>query len=195
MSAESSSPSSTGGPHPAPEVPELEVAVLIQDARWRDDLPSAERCARTAVEAAWRDLPSAARPGAPAGAEVSVVLTDDATVRVLNRDYRDRDTPTNVLSFANLEDLNAPELPDDVPVLLGDIVLARETVLGEAAQQGKVPDHHLSHLCVHGLLHLLGYDHLADTDAAAMEDLERRILDRLGIADPYAIDDRAGGAA
>jgi probable rRNA maturation factor len=192
MNAESSS---TSGPQPGPAPRGLEVAVLIQDDRWQQELPAAERCARRAAETAWAGLPDPVRPDAPAGAEVSVVLADDATVHALNRDYRGHDKPTNVLSFANLEDAEAPEAPAGEPVLLGDVVLARETVLGEAAEQGKRAEHHLSHLCVHGLLHLLGYDHLAEADAAAMEDLERRILDRLGIADPYAISDRAGGAA
>jgi probable rRNA maturation factor len=164
------------------------VAVLLQADGWLDALADAdaEACARTATATAWTHLPDGARPYAPDGAEVSVVLSDDATVQALNRDYRGHDRPTNVLSFANLEDVHAPRRPEGEPVLLGDVVLARETLLAEARDQGKVPADHLAHLCVHGVLHLLGYDHLADDEAAAMEDLERRVLAALEIGDPYA---------
>lgn len=183
-------------PRPAtapPEADGLEVAALIQDESWTAALASADDTARRACQAAWAELPVTARPHAGGGAEasvveVSVVLADDATVQALNRDYRGRDTSTNVLSFANLDDAGAPGTPDGEPVLLGDIVLARETVLAEARAQAKTPGDHLSHLCVHGLLHLLGYDHLADAEAETMEALERRVLARLGIADPYAQD-------
>ena len=173
----------------------LDAAVLIQDARWTHALPAAEDRAARAVRAAWAALPEGARPSAPAGAEVSVVLACDAAVRDLNRDYRGQDKPTNVLSFANLEGVQAPDLPVGEPVLLGDLVLARETVLSEAEAQGKAPGDHLSHLCVHGLLHLLGYDHMADAEAETMEALERRVLAGLGIADPYAPAAHAGEAA
>jgi probable rRNA maturation factor len=165
----------------------LDAAVLIQDGRWTDALPTVDEVARRAALGAWAALPPGARAHAPAGAEVSVVLADDARVQELNRIYRGQDKPTNVLSFANLEDVHAPDLPDGEPVLLGDVVLARETVLAEARAQGKTPGDHLSHLCVHGLLHLLGYDHMADAEAETMEALERRVLAGLGIADPYAL--------
>ncbi|WP_242480600.1 rRNA maturation RNase YbeY [Rhodovibrio sodomensis] len=168
----------------------MDVAVLVQDDAWTADLPAAEELARRAVRAAWAALPATARPDAPPDvpcrAEVCVVLADDATVRDLNRAYRGQDKPTNVLSFANLDDPEAPDAPGGAPVLLGDLVLARATVLAEARAQAKAPGDHLCHLCVHGLLHLLGYDHMADAEAAAMEALERRVLAGLGIADPYA---------
>ena len=188
--ADTQSESRPGGPpRPAaapPDADRLEVAALIQDDAWTAELPTADDTAERACTAAWADLPASARPHAPAGAEVSVVLADDATVQALNREYRGHDTPTNVLSFANLEDARAPGPLDGEPLLLGDIVLARETVLAEARAQTKAPGDHLSHLCVHGLLHLLGYDHMAEAEAETMEALERRTLARLGIADPYA---------
>lgn len=115
--------------------------------------------------------------------EATVVLSSDAVVRDLNRTYRQQDKPTNVLSFP------APELPADVPSdrkMLGDIVLAAETVAQEAQALAISPVHHLQHLVVHGLLHLLGYDHLTDAQAAEMETLESRLLARIGVADPYA---------
>jgi probable rRNA maturation factor len=188
--AETNTDSSTGGPPRQPDAVAgdggLDVAVLIQDEAWTTDLPAADALAERATRAAWDGLPGRARPAAPAGAEASVVLADDATVQALNRDYRGQDKPTNVLSFANLEDARAPDLPDGEPVLLGDVVLARETVLAEAQAQAKTAGDHLSHLCVHGLLHLMGYDHMAEAEAETMEALERRVLAGLGIADPYA---------
>ena len=122
--------------------------------------------------------------------EVSVVFTDDAEQRGLNRDYRHKDSATNVLSFPNMDDEPGPG-PADLPRLLGDVVLARETVAREAAEQGKTLADHTAHLLVHGVLHLAGFDHQDDEEAAEMEALERRVLGELGIADPYA-PERAG---
>jgi probable rRNA maturation factor len=119
------------------------------------------------------------------------VLGDDVMVRDLNRQFRDRDEATNVLSFATLDDDSAPT-PDDGPVLLGDVIVAYETTAAEAAADGKTIAAHLSHLVVHGVLHLLGQDHIEDGEAEEMEALERRILAELGIPDPYAIEERAG---
>ena len=120
--------------------------------------------------------------------EICVRLSDDDAVRILNRDYRDKDKPTNVLSFAALEsadDASAFMMAPDMPLLLGDIVIARETCAREAIEQNKSLKNHLVHLAVHGTLHLVGYDHMVDDDAEEMEDLERQILARLGIDDPY----------
>lgn len=121
--------------------------------------------------------------------EIGVRLSDDATVRILNRDYRDKDKPTNVLSFAALEsaeDASAFMMAPDMPLLLGDIIIARETCAREAIEQNKPLKNHLVHLAVHGTLHLVGYDHMVDDEAEEMEDLERKILGTLGIDDPYA---------
>lgn len=171
---------------------DLDIDITIQGGSWSDRLSDSENLVRHAVEAAWTQLPDGRRPDR--SAELSIVLSDDATVRVLNRDYRGQDKPTNVLSFANLDDETAPDSPD-ASLLLGDVVLALETVLREAESQGKAAEAHLSHLVVHGLLHLLGYDHENNADAEEMEALERRILAGLGIADPYAEPATAGGAA
>jgi probable rRNA maturation factor len=120
-----------------------------------------------------------------------VVLADDALVRSLNREYRGNDAPTNVLSFAFQHSAKfAPSF--DIgrgaaePRHLGDVVLAAETVGREARAQGTPPAHHLQHLVVHGLLHLLGFDHDTDARAEVMERLEAQILATLGVPDPYA---------
>ena len=116
-------------------------------------------------------------------------LSDDAEVQTLNRDYRGKDKPTNVLSFPMVQPdlLGAVANTDDGEVLLGDIVLAWETVAREAAEKSLAPADHARHLIVHGTLHLLGYDHeQGDAGAAAMEDIERAACARLGLADPYA---------
>jgi probable rRNA maturation factor len=113
-------------------------------------------------------------------AEVSLVFTDDAHVRRLNRAYRGKDSATNVLSFP------APANNSAFGPPLGDIALAAETVRREASAEGVTLGEHISHLLVHGFLHLVGYDHENEAEAAVMEGLETAILARLGIADPYA---------
>ncbi|WP_413991912.1 rRNA maturation RNase YbeY [Labrys okinawensis] len=115
------------------------------------------------------------------GAELSVVLTDDASIRTINAQWRQMDKPTNVLSFPQAEGTAIARAP-----MLGDIILAHETIAREAEEAGKSFEDHLSHLTVHGLLHLFGYDHLTDAEAEAMEALEVRILASLGIDNPYA---------
>jgi probable rRNA maturation factor len=112
--------------------------------------------------------------------EVTVLLTDDAEVKVLNADFRGKDKPTNVLSFP---------APAFARPHLGDVALAHETCAREAAEQGKALAAHLSHLVAHGVLHLVGWDHQTEAEAEAMEGLERTILAGLGIPDPYAAPD------
>jgi probable rRNA maturation factor len=130
----------------------------------------------------------AAFPPGDAPAELSIVLADDPMVQTLNREYRGKDKPTNVLSFAFADDDGEPVGDPEAPVLLGDIVLSFDTLTREADEQGKPFAHHLSHLVVHGVLHLLGYDHIDDAEADEMEALETAILARLSIPDPYAGD-------
>ncbi len=115
--------------------------------------------------------------------ELSIVLADDREQRRLNRDWRGSDKSTNVLAFAAWA--AGASAPDDAPLLLGDVVLAFETVQREAQVQNKPVADHCAHLVVHGVLHLLGYDHGTEMDAAAMETLETAILAELGVADPY----------
>ena len=155
----------------------LTVDITIAAAEWQRLLPDAETVARLAAEAAWRSLKPSSR-----AAELSILLADDATVRRLNMRHRSLDRPTNVLSFP-LGMTAAPA--GDLPMMLGDVVLAGGVVAREAETQGKAVGAHLSHLVVHGVLHLLGYDHETDPEAEAMEALEVKTLAGLGIPNPY----------
>jgi probable rRNA maturation factor len=122
--------------------------------------------------------------------EVAVRFTSDAEVQVLNRQYRDKDKPTNVLSFPMIQpDLMeaVTENSDDGEVLLGDIVLAHGICAAEAVERQVSIEDHATHLIVHGVLHLLGYDHMDDAEAEAMEEMERAALASLGLHDPYLI--------
>jgi len=146
-----------------------------------------DRAAR-AAQAAGEVAPELAHPRLSA----SLLLTSDAQVHELNREWRGRDKPTNVLSFPMLGRAELLALaPDGPPVLLGDIALAYETCAREAAAKGIPLDHHAAHLIIHGLLHLAGHDHeISPDDAEAMEALEIKALAICGIADPYGDRDR-----
>src|ERR1700757_4295506 len=122
-------------------------------------------------------------------AELAVMLTDDSGIRTLNSNWRGIDKPTNVLSFPALQGEGARK-PGDAPPMLGDIAIAYETTKREAEEEAKLFEHHLSHLAIHGFLHLIGYDHENDADAEEMESLETEILEQLGIPDPYADQER-----
>jgi probable rRNA maturation factor len=141
------------------------IDVEVEADAWTVALPETEAVARRAAEAAL------SREG-----EVVVLLTDDAAIQQLNRDHRGQDKPTNVLSF--------PAAPSAAPHL-GDVALAYETCAREAAEQGKGLEQHLQHLVAHGVLHLLGWDHMTEAEAQAMEDRERAVLAGLGAPDPY----------
>ena len=143
------------------------IDIEIEDAAWTTALPEAEAVALRAARAALGED----------GGGVAILLTDDATVADLNLRFRDKPGPTNVLSFP------APENPEEH---LGDIALAYGVCAREAEEQDKPFAHHLQHLVAHGVLHLLGYDHLQDEEAEEMEARERRILAGLGVPDPYS---------
>jgi probable rRNA maturation factor len=178
----------------------LSLAVSRLSPAWRAALPGAAALARRAARAALAG--AAARDGraVPGPAELSLVLADDRMLHHLNRQYRGVDRPTNVLSFPGGVD-PGPAVPPagaaerGMPIMLGDVVLAVETVAAEAAAQGKTMADHFTHLVVHGVLHLLGYDHMTAAEARVMESLEVTVLGGLGVDDPYGRPSgRSGGA-
>lgn len=149
------------------------IEVEVEDGAWTMALPQAAEVSERAGEAVLDEI--APSDGAEPG--VAVLLTSDEAVAELNQRFRGKAGPTNVLSFP------ASANPENH---LGDIALAYGVCAREAAEQGKTLEQHLSHLVVHGVLHLLGYDHETDGEAEAMEALERSILESLGVPDPYA---------
>ncbi len=170
----------------------LVVETTVAAEAW-DDGTDWDALARTAVEAALALTPHADLVEAAFDVEVAVRLTDDAEVKTLNAQYRGKDKPTNVLSFPMVQPdlLEALSNGDDGEALLGDIVLAAETVAREAGEKGLTVEAHSTHLIVHGTLHLLGYDHGTDSDAEHMEAIERDALAKLGLPDPYGLDHEA----
>lgn len=149
------------------------IDIEVEDEAWADAVPQAAALCRTAAQAVLAHLPGEA--GGPES--VAILLTDDDEVADLNEEFRGKEGPTNVLSFP------AAENPEGH---LGDIALAYGVCAREAAEQGKPLAHHLQHLVAHGVLHLLGYDHIIEAEAEEMESLERAILAGLGVPDPYA---------
>jgi probable rRNA maturation factor len=157
--------------------PHLDIEIVRQSDAW-DRAKIGDDVLSQAAMAAF----VGAAPRMENGREVALLLTGDAEMQALNRQWRGKDTPTNVLSFPSGEEQGH----------LGDVVLAYETVEGEAKQQNIAIADHAAHLVVHGMLHLLGYDHEQEDDALKMETLETEILTTLGIADPYGNGDSAG---
>lgn len=163
----------------------LEVDVIIHNSRWHDVLPGGEALAKAVVEMVL------SRPefshGKEALMEVSVVMADDTFIQELNAVYRKKDKPTNVLSFPSMELIPGGPWPveEGEVFLLGDVILALETIQREAIEQHKIFKNHFCHLLIHGILHLLGYDHIKKADATVMETLEVAILQSIGITNPY----------
>lgn len=156
--------------------PAIAVDVIVEAGKW-----PGRRSLKALAEKAIGAAADAVAPRLSAPAELAVVFTDDRHIRALNRTYRQKDAATNVLSFPA-----PPPKAGGYGPLLGDIVLASETVQGEAGARGLTLADHATHLIVHGFLHLFGYDHGDEHEAVAMEALETAILNKLGIADPYA---------
>lgn len=150
------------------------IEVEVEDQAWLAALPTAEAVVVQAATAALHAVSAGAD-----GVEISVLLTDDESVRALNSQFRHKDSPTNVLSFP---------APETARPHLGDVALAHGVCVREAEAQGKPLAAHLAHLTAHGVLHLLGYDHDAEAEAEEMEGLERVIMAGLGLPDPYEND-------
>ena len=166
-------------PPPEKTSPEIHLDVRAQSRRWHElgKLPGLRALLNEALDAGIAVAPRKPMPGA----ELSLLLTDDKRIRFVNRDWRGFDKATNVLSFPAAPPERIAQSP-----LLGDIVIAYETVLREAEAESKSVTDHLRHLAIHGLLHLLGEDHETEAEARRMEALEVAALARLGVADPYA---------
>jgi probable rRNA maturation factor len=162
-----------------PSLPIIDVSV--QDPAWESmhDIESVV-CLITQTTLSAAILPKEA---IERDLEVSIVLANDDLVRVLNREYREKDKPTNVLTFAALD--GDEPVPEEGVLNLGDVILSFQTIERECQEQGKFPLDHIKHLTVHGVLHLLGYDHQTDDEATDMETLEIRILERMGVQNPY----------
>jgi len=156
---------------------DISIDIAVEAGDWAEVVADYEALCHRALIAA---IEAAVKLDGPV--EVSVLLSDDAAIQVLNRDWRGKDKPTNVLSFP-ASDNDGPVT--GAPELLGDIAVAFETTAREAVEQDKSLADHFSHLLVHGMLHLLGFDHETDADADEMEPLEIEILAGLGIASPY----------
>ena len=153
------------------------IDVTIADGVEADEIKLHNQV-RQAIEATLRQVELTF----PKGAELSVLIGNDDTLQSLNREWRDKDKPTNVLSFP----ANDIKVGEPAGILLGDIAISLETARREAGLETDKFDNHLSHLIVHGFLHLFGYDHEIDEEADLMEGLERKVLAELGIADPYS---------
>ena len=164
----------------APDEPEPPLTLFVSHAPWHT-LGDVESAVYSAYYATGEKISDVSR------GEVAVVLTSDAYIRALNAQFRGKDAPTNVLSFPAV---NTFCRASGEQTSLGDIIIAYETVLREASEEGKPALHHLMHLTVHGLLHLAGFDHETDTEAERMEALEREILASLNISDPYLTSNR-----
>jgi probable rRNA maturation factor len=175
-----SRPSSTSVALAPPSV--IEADVLIEDDRWGDH-PDVEAAIGAAIGVLAADL----SVPLPQRAAVTVVLADDAAVAALNIKFRQKAGATNVLSFPAGAGVAEP----GAAAYLGDVILARQTVVREAEEMSVPFRHHLQHLALHGVLHLVGFDHVGSAAAEAMEALEVRLLARLGVADPYAPEDDA----
>jgi probable rRNA maturation factor len=162
---------------------DVDIEIAVPCTAWRQICPGAEAIAAAAARLALASVLRGKLIAPDSPLVLGVRLSDDTEQRQLNRTYRGKNTPTNVLSFP-LVDLAQPAVPG-LPLLLGDVVLALETVQREAVAQRKPLADHLRHLVVHGVLHLLGFDHEGEPEAAAMEAREIEILAALGVPDPY----------
>lgn len=161
---------------------ELDIQISVEDDGWPDEDALEAMADRILGLAATFLAQKEQQPFPAEPPELSLVFTDDESIRAINAEWRGQDKPTNVLSFPAF-----PLEPGGMPgPMLGDIVIARETVAREAVDLEKSFDDHLTHLMVHGFLHLFGYDHIETDDAVIMEALETRILAELGLPDPYA---------
>ncbi len=152
-----------------------QIEITVEEPRWQKALPNCDSVVQTIVQIVLETVATYLT-----AYEISIVLANDNFVQKLNRQYRDQDKPTNVLSFPTM-DSPTPNRP----IILGDVILAYETIKRETEEQNKTLEEHFSHLLIHGVLHLLGYDHQTPAEAEAMEAIEVNILAEFNITNPY----------
>ena len=162
--------------------PEINHDILVEDERWHEALPDHASLVSMSLDHIFRniDLFSDAED-----IELSITLSNDAHIQTLNNDYRNKNKPTNVLSFPQIDWQNEPAAADEPFIMLGDVIIALETIERESAEQDKRLQDHFIHMLIHSVLHLCGYDHENETDAETMENLEIHILNEMGIKNPY----------
>lgn len=162
--------------------PEINYDILVEDERWHEALPDHASLVAMSLDHILRNISSFETAKE---VELSITLTNDEQIQSLNRDYREKDKPTNVLSFPQIDWENDKSAANDPLVMLGDVVIALETIQREANEQDKRLQDHFIHMLIHSVLHLCGYDHEDETDAETMENLEIQILSEMGIKNPY----------
>lgn len=173
-------------------IPEnIDLDICLRSADWEDQFPEYQMRIEACFEQILTQVHEARNFEEIPHLELSILLCADKDIQELNKDYRDRDRATNVLSFPSLSEKDMDvfltkgrEIPD-FPIILGDIIFAFQTIEREALEQAKSFSDHFCHLCLHGMLHLLGYDHVEDAQAEKMEALEKKLLSKLSIDDPY----------
>ena len=169
----------------------IDLDISLHGSEWQDHFPQYESCIKTCFKLVVEHVPECKHFANFSHLELSICLTNDEEIQQINKLHRGMDKPTNVLSFPSLSDeeiqshlVEGDDIPE-YPVALGDIIFALETIMREAEDQKKSLSDHFSHLCFHGMLHLLGYDHIEDDEAEEMEALEKSLLAKLSIDDPY----------
>ncbi len=170
------------------------ISIALDNRGWPETVDW-DALAKRAALAALSQTPHASLAGSKREIEISITLADDDAVQALNCEWREKDKPTNVLSFPMIGADEITSLPSGMEAMLGDIVLASGVCAREAAEKDIALSDHATHLVVHGMLHLLGYDHMEDGEADEMEAMERRALAALGLPDPYATYPLRDGAA
>ena len=164
--------------------------ITVDDNNWQSQIADLNTCIITAAKSAlpYADIPDLFKQRA---VDINIILTNNETVQDLNSNYRDKDKPTNILTFPQIDCCDEDDLqqnaamPAEMPLVFGDLYLAYDVLIAECQDQNKTFNMHLSHLIIHGLLHLLGYDHIDKDEAEEMESVEIKLLAQLGIENPY----------
>lgn len=168
------------------DAPEINHDILVEDDRWHESLPDHASLIAMSLDHIIRNIDLFSGAGASkAEIETGITLTNDSRIQTLNRDYRGKDKPTNVLSFPQIDWTEENAVKNEPLIMLGDIIVALETIEREAAEQDKRLQDHFIHMLIHSFLHLCGYDHENALDAQEMESLEIQILSEMGIKNPY----------